>query len=93
MAWTGTVKKIHDELGAEIPSNLKDEICQVIVDELDESHYGGKWYSNTQVPSGYWVNMGAYSPAFKRTDKVFCLPAPYFRALSSLFAEPAGQSG
>jgi hypothetical protein len=86
-AWAGTVEKIHDELGAEIPSTLKDEICQIIVEELDETHYGGKWHPGTKAPPEHWVNMGPYSSVFKKGDKVFCLPLPYFRVLSSLFTE------
>jgi len=85
MAWAETVEKIHEDLGTEIPTNLKDEICRIIVDELDETHYGGKWYSDTQIPCDDWVNMRAYSPVFNRGDEAFCLPAPYFRALCSLF--------
>jgi hypothetical protein len=79
-----TVQKLHDECGASVPSSLKDDIYHMIVEHLDETHYGGMWFEDTQLPSDDWVNMGEYSPLFVRGSRVFCLPAPYFEALASI---------
>src|SRR5580658_4450888 len=47
-------RKYMMNLAPKFLSTLKDGICQVVVDELDEAHYGGKWYPNTQIPSECW---------------------------------------
>jgi hypothetical protein len=84
-AWTKTVQAIHDEIGSVIPPKLKDEVCKIIIDELDERHYGGQWFERTRIPAEHWINMADYSPLFRTEDSVFCLPTPYFRVLSTIF--------
>jgi hypothetical protein len=86
-AWHKTIEKIHDELGPDIPPPLRDQVYEIIVGELDETHYGGRWFEMTQTPPEHWVNMGIYSAIFRRGEnEVFCLPAPYFHLLAGLFA-------
>ena len=86
-AWHETIEKIHDELGPDISPPLRDQICEIIVGELDEAHYGGRWFDVTRTPPEHWVNMGTYSPIFTRGEnEVFCLPAPYFGLVSDVFA-------
>jgi hypothetical protein len=86
-AWHETIEKIHDELGPDIPPPLRDQICEIIVGELDEAHYGGRWFDVTRTPPEHSVNMGTYSPIFTRGEnEVFCLPAPYFGLVSDVFA-------
>jgi hypothetical protein len=79
-----TVQKLRDQCGVATISELKEDIYQLIVRELDEAHYGGRWFEDTQLPSGDWVNMGKYSPLFVRGSRVFCLPSPYFTVLESI---------
>ncbi|MGB7759899.1 MAG: hypothetical protein WBL61_08725 [Bryobacteraceae bacterium] len=83
-AWAKTVKAIHDDIGAELSPKLKGEIHQIIVDELDQAHYGGRWFERARVPSADWTNMGNYSPLFVKENEVFCLPAPYLEVLGSI---------
>jgi hypothetical protein len=83
-AWALTVRKLQDEIGANLPPALKDDIYRMIVAELDEKHYGGRWFQQTSIPSDDWINMASYSPLFVRGSEVFCLPAPYFRVLGSV---------
>jgi hypothetical protein len=84
-AWAKTMKKIQDEIGTDIPMPLKNEVFEIIVDELDEKHYGGKWFDEGQIRSEHWINLAMLSPVFRRGHDVFCLPVPYFRVLSRLF--------
>jgi hypothetical protein len=83
-AWAKTVKVIRDEVGAELSPKHKDEMYRIIVDELDEAHYGGRWFEGARAPSEGWVNMGTYSPLFARANEVFYLPVPYFQLLAPI---------
>jgi hypothetical protein len=86
-AWHKTIEKIQAEIGPDLPPLLRGQIYEIIVGELDEKHYGGRWFAVTRVPPEHWVNMGAYSPTFRRGEnEVFCLPAPYFALLAGFFA-------
>jgi hypothetical protein len=77
-AWAKTVKMVLDNSkGQNISSTLKDELCGIIVDELDEKHSGGRWFDVARIPSANWTNMASYSLVFVRGNEVFCLPAPY----------------
>ena len=92
-AWRQTMERIHDQLGSDPPLSLREEVYGIIVNEFDEKHYGGKWFPTPDVPPEHWVNLGAYSPVFRRRGRwlwrgrteVFCLPAPYFHLLSEVF--------
>lgn len=83
-AWAKTARAIQDDVGAQLPPKRKEEVYQIIVDELDETHYGGRWFEYARIPSDDWVNMGNYSPLFVKGNEVFCLPAPYLRVLGPM---------
>lgn len=93
-AWRETMKILHEELGSNLPLSVREETYRTIVDTLDEKNYGGKWFSAAKGTPEHWVNLGAYSPVFRRRRwrwlgrggaVVFCLPAPYFDLLSEVF--------
>jgi hypothetical protein len=65
-----TVEAIEDEIKGEIAPNLSEQICQIIVTELDESHYGGKWFDPSSMPEEHWVNMARYSPSLKKENSL-----------------------
>ena len=82
----GTLLK---ELGPGISPSLRKGVYETIVKEMDEKSYGGKWFPTAEGPPQHWVNLGPYSPIFRRRrwlrTEVFCLPAPYFNLLSEVF--------
>jgi len=85
-SWRQMMETLHEELGSDLPLSLRESFYEIIVSEMDEKHYGGKWFTTAEVPSEHWVNVGAYSPVFRRGDtEVFCLPAPYFKLMSEVF--------
>jgi hypothetical protein len=85
-SWRKMMGKVHEQLGSDLPLALRKEFYEIIVNDMDEKHYGGKWFPTSERPSEHWVNLGAYSPVFRRGNtEVFCLPAPYFNLLSDVF--------
>lgn len=85
-AWRQTIKTIHEQFGSAFPPSLKEAVYENIVNEMGEKDYGGKWFSTVEGSPEHWVNLGAYSPVFRRGGtEVFCLPAPYFNLLSEVF--------
>src|SRR5881392_2958655 len=50
-----TVQKIHADFGANIPPTVKHEIYKIILEELTEENYGGRWYDRASVPPDNWV--------------------------------------
>ena len=87
-AWRETIEKVHHEFGANLPPAMRDEVYKIIASELDEGHYGGKWFSAKDRPHEYWADLGTYSVVFQRRKgaETFCLPTPYFRLLYEFFA-------
>jgi len=84
--WRQMMAKIHEQFGSDLPHSLREEIYEIIVSDMDEKHYGGKWFPTAQGLPEHWVNVGAYSPMFRRAGtEVFCLPAPYFKLMSEVF--------
>lgn len=69
-------------------SPLRNEVYEMVINEMDERHYGGKWFPASDRPLEHWVDLGVYSAVFRRKNgtESFCLPAPYFRLLSEFFA-------
>jgi len=71
-----------------------DSLCYTIIKELNEKHYGGKWFPAAEKPPEHWINMGGYSLVFRHQRRlrlfhqgiaeVFCLPYPYFNLLSKV---------
>jgi len=92
-AWRRTMERIHEQFGSDLPLSLRESVYEIIVNEMDEKHYGGKWFPTTEGQPEHWVNLGAYSPVFRRRGRwirrgrteVFCLPSPYFNLLSEVF--------
>jgi hypothetical protein len=85
-AWRRTMDRIHEQLGSDLTHSLREEAYGIIANELDEKHYRGKWFPTAEGSPEHWVNVGAYSPVFRRGGtEVFCLPAPYFNLLSEVF--------
>lgn len=83
-------KKIHEDFGSDVPLRVREELYEIMVKEMGEKDYGGKWFPMTEVPVEHWVSLGAYSQIFRRRGRwirteVFCVPAPYFKLLSQLF--------
>jgi hypothetical protein len=86
-AWRRTIEKLHREFGAELSLSLRGEVYKIVVSELDEGHYGGKWFPASDRPPEYWADLGTYSAIFRRNGaETFCLPTPYFRLLYEFFA-------
>ena len=93
--WRLTLDNIHNQFGSDIPLSVRKSVYEIIVEEMDEKHYGGKWFHTAECPPEHWVNLGTYSPVFRRGGtrvfyrrrdaEVFCLPAPYFSLLSEVF--------
>jgi hypothetical protein len=84
--WQQTMEKIRAQFGSDLPLSLRESVYEIIVEEMDEKHYGGKWFPTGEGSHEHWVNLGAYSPVFRRGGtEVFCLPAPYFNLLSEVF--------
>lgn len=91
--WRQMIAKIHEQFGSDLPHSLREEIYEIIVTEMDEKHYGGKWFPIAEGSPDHWVNVGAYSPVFRRGDtEVFYLPAPYFDLMSEAFGRPNADS-
>jgi|HubBroStandDraft_1064217.scaffolds.fasta_scaffold45550_3 hypothetical protein len=90
VAWTGTIEKIHDELGTEIPFYPKGRDLPSCCRRIGRGTLRRQVVPEHSNSVRVLVDTGACSPVFKRSDEVFRLPAPYFRSLSSLFAEPDG---
>lgn len=85
-AWRRTMEVIHEQFGSNLPPSLMEAVYENIVNEMDENHYGGKWFPTAEGSPEHWVNLGTYSPVFRREGtEVFCLPAPYFNLLSEVF--------
>jgi hypothetical protein len=84
LRWWATCVQRLQECGPPALSEIKDDIYQKIIEELDEAHYGGRWFEDTALPSDVWVNMGKYSPLFMRGSRVFCLPEPYFAIVAPI---------
>ena len=85
-SWRQMMETIHEQLGPDLPLSMRESFYEIIVDEMDEKHYGGKWFPTSERPPEHWVNVGAYSLVFRRgSTEVFCLPAPYFKLLSEVF--------
>jgi hypothetical protein len=84
---------VREQFGSDLPLSVRAEVYGIIVNELDEKNYGGKWFPAADGPPEHLVDLGAYSPVFqrrrgrlwRRCTEVFCLPAPYFYLLSELF--------
>jgi hypothetical protein len=84
--WRLTMKTIHEQFGSDVPLSIRDSVYEIIVEEMDEKHYGGKWFSTVGSRAEHWVDLGLYSPIFRRGgSEVFCLPAPYFKVLAEVF--------
>ncbi len=64
-SWRQMVKKIHEQFGPVFPRSLREAVYELIVDEMGEKQYGGKWFPAAEVPPEHWVNVGAYSPVFR----------------------------
>ncbi len=87
IGWCSTMEKLHREFGAKLPSSLRNEVYEIVISEMDEGHYGGKWFPASDGPLEHWVNLGVYSAVFRRSGtETFWLPAPYFQLLSEFFA-------
>jgi hypothetical protein len=85
-SWRQMMKTIHEQVGSDLPLSLREEFYEVIVSEMDEKNYGGKWFPTAEGLPEHWISVGAYSPVFRRGGtEVFCLPAPYFSLLSEVF--------
>ena len=88
------INAFYEQHDPNSPLISKNNFCEVIVEELNEKNYGGKWFPATEKPPEHWINMGAYSPVFRRratatglhqgSAEAFCLPAPYFNLLSKV---------
>ena len=89
-AWTKTVKWVRDSEGKTLSSEHRDELCRAIADELDEKHYGGRWFGVDTIPSAHWISMERHSPVFVRENQVFYLPEPYGKVFEPLFASSVG---
>jgi hypothetical protein len=77
-AWRQMMERICGQFGPDLPLQLKEEFYEIIVNELGEKDYGGKWFPTAEVPPEHWVNLGTYSPVFRhqqrlcrRNDEVF----------------------
>jgi hypothetical protein len=70
------LEALRAQFGDQIPAQAKDEIFKLIMEELTEDHYGGRWFQRGSLPR-HWVSMGEFSHVFKTVEAVFCLPAPY----------------
>lgn len=85
-SWRTTLGTIHEQFGSDFPLSLRESVYEIIVAEMGEKQYGGKWFPTVEGPPEHWVNVGAYSPVFRRgRTEVFCLPAPYFDLLLEVF--------
>jgi len=90
-----TMKVIHADFGSNPPLSVRQSVYEVLVKEMGEKQYGGKWFSTAEKRSEHWISLGAYSPVFRcggnwvffrrKGTEVFYLPAPYFRVLSDVF--------
>jgi hypothetical protein len=80
-AFSKVLEAVTAQFGDQIPIGAKHEIFKLILEELTEAHYGGRWFLRGSLPQN-WVSMGEFSHVFETTEAVFCLPAPYVRFLS-----------
>jgi hypothetical protein len=82
------LKKVLQELqkiyGMNVPSQIKSATHKLVLEELAESHYGGKWFDKRDMPSSNWVLMDQFSSIFAEGNKVFCLPEPYVEVLKTI---------
>jgi hypothetical protein len=85
-AWRRTMETIREQFGSDLPLSVRESVYEIIVEEMGEKQYGGKWFSAGGESAEHWVNLGAYSPVFRDgSTRVFCLPVPYFNLLSEVF--------
>jgi len=83
------MEKIHEGFGSNPPPSVRESVYEIVVEEMGEKQYGGKWFSTVEEPPEHWVNLAPYSPIFRRKGaEAFCLPAPYFDLLSDVFKPP-----
>jgi hypothetical protein len=75
------IKKIQDVI---LTPEIKTDAYQIILEELDEKHYGGRWFDTEKILPKHWVAMSKYSNIFTNGNAVFCLPEPYFRILGPI---------
>jgi hypothetical protein len=75
------VAKVRTEFSAAVPMKVKAEIHRLVLEELNEQHFGGRWFLRASPPDYGWVALDQFSPAFGTPERVFYLPAPYVDVL------------
>ncbi|MBU6501137.1 MAG: hypothetical protein KGJ89_04605 [Patescibacteria group bacterium] len=66
---------------ADLTRQMKEGVYKIILEGLNEKHYGGKWFDARKIIPENWINMEKYSNIFARDNNVFCLPEPYYKIL------------
>jgi hypothetical protein len=77
-------KKLETDFGESIPPDIRPVIHGIVLDELTEENYGGRWYRRGSVPRLNWITMEQFSPVFATPEAIFCLPEPYVTLLKPL---------
>ena len=77
-----SLKKVLDDIENsrgfdKLTVGFKEEIFKLILDEINEEKYGGKWFGTDRILDENWVDMSQYSDLFSQENKKFCLPRPY----------------
>ena len=49
-------KKIHEDFGSDVPLSVREDPYEIMVEEMGEKDYGGKWFPMTEVPAEHWVS-------------------------------------
>jgi len=78
------MKTIQSEFGENCAPEIKRELHHLILEELDEPRFGGRWYRREDAPRFHWIPMDQFSPVFANRAHVFCLPAPYVWLLQAV---------
>ncbi|HSY52241.1 MAG TPA: hypothetical protein VLC46_25795 [Thermoanaerobaculia bacterium] len=84
MAISKVLEAVRAQSGGQIPARARHEMHKLILEQLTEDQYGGRWFPPGSVPQ-HWVSLGEFSEIFTAPEGVFCLPAPYVRLLSEVF--------
>ena len=83
VAFSKTIKNLQD---VNLTPQIKEEVYKIILEELDEKHYGGRWFDIEKIIPKNWVSMRKYSDIFIRGNTVFCLPGPYLTVLNPILS-------
>lgn len=78
------INTIQAEFADNCAPEIKRELHKLILEELDEPQFGGRWCRRDELHRSHWVPMDRFSPVFAREALVFCLPAPYVWLLQTV---------